>query len=342
MPRGSSRSRVRAGPILLPEERDPNAGRFDVVSAVLSLLAVLPVIYGVKTIAEDGAGWRPVLAMVAGVLVGIWFVVRQRRLPDPLIDVRLFRQPAFSASLAAVLIGVFAMVGFMFFVSQYLQLVLGMRPIVAGLWILPMVALSALGAVASVALAARFRPGRVAGAALLIGAAGMVVLTQVGVDTGFAFLVAGVGMVGAGMGSISALCTDLVVASAPPERAGAASSLSEAAGEFGGALGIAILGSIGMAVYRSGVESGAPPDAPPEVVAASGETLPGAVGVAEHLPEEAAAGLREVAFAAFTDGMHAAAVSAAVVLAAAAVLVLVTLSRIPVGGVAGHGGRPDS
>ncbi|CAM3819044.1 MFS transporter [Nocardiopsis rhodophaea] len=331
-----------AGPILLPEYRDPNAGRFDLVSAALSLAAVLPVIYGVKKLSEDGFGWSPVVAIVVGLAIGGWVVLRQLRLPDPLIDVRLFRSSAFSASLITVMLGVFALVGFMLFVSQYLQLVLGLRPIMAGVWMLPMVTMSAVGSVLSVVLAGRIRPAYVVGGALLIGAAGMTLLTRIGPDTPIALLLVGVGMVGAGMGSIAALCTDLVVASAPSERAGAASSLSETAGELGGALGIAIMGSIGMAIYRADMMAGAPADVPDEVVDAAHETLPGAVAVAERLPEALATPLLDVAFQAFTDGMRMAAGSAAVILAAAAVMVLFTLRHVPVGGVSGHGPGDDT
>ncbi|WP_223839535.1 MFS transporter [Nocardiopsis deserti] len=317
------------GPFLLPEARDEHAGGLDWLSALLSLASVLPIVYGIKQFSENGPTWTAAASVAVGLAVGTWLVLRQLRLTDPVIDVRLFRDPAFSVALLTVLLGVFSLVGFMFFVSQYLQLVLGLRPITAGLWMLPMVVMSATGAVLSVALSTRVHPGHVVGSALVLGTCGMLTLTQVTPETGIALLLCGMGMVGAGMGAIASVCTDLVVASAPPRRAGAAASLSEAAGELGGALGIAVLGSIGMAVYRGGVSAEAPDDAPPEVAEAVQETLPGAVAVSEQLPPDAGDQVREVAFRAFTEGMQSSALSSALVLAVAAVLVFATLRRIP-------------
>ena len=120
------------GPRLLPEYRDPDAGRLDLISAALSLVAVLAVIYGLKQIAQDGVGWIAALSIVAGLAVGAAFVRRQQRLADPLIDLRLFRVPAFSAALAANTFGFFVNFGIAVFIAQYLQLVLGLSPLRGG------------------------------------------------------------------------------------------------------------------------------------------------------------------------------------------------------------------
>jgi DHA2 family multidrug resistance protein-like MFS transporter len=125
------------GPLLLPEFRDPAAGRLDLVSATLSLVAVLAVIYGLKRIAEDGVGWLPALSICAGLGVGLAFLWRQLKLPDPLVDLQLFRVPAFSTSLATYTLGIFVAFGTSLFIAQYLQLVLGMSPLQAGLWTVP-------------------------------------------------------------------------------------------------------------------------------------------------------------------------------------------------------------
>src|SRR5574341_36988 len=125
------------GPVLLPEYRDPRAGRLDVLSAALSLAAVLLLIYGLKQVAQDGPGWPPVLSIVAGLVVGVVFARRQRTLADPLIDLRLFRSPAFSASLASYMLAILVVFGASLFIAQYLQLVLGLSPLQAGLWMLP-------------------------------------------------------------------------------------------------------------------------------------------------------------------------------------------------------------
>ena len=125
------------GPALLPEYRDPGAGRLDLVSAALSLVGVLAFIYGLKQIAEHGVGALSVLSIAAGLAVGVVFVLRQRALADPLIDLRLFGAPAFSASLTAETFALFAWAGTYLFLAQYLQLVKGLSPLEAGVWLLP-------------------------------------------------------------------------------------------------------------------------------------------------------------------------------------------------------------
>ncbi|QVQ51474.1 MFS transporter [Spiractinospora alimapuensis] len=325
-----------AGPLFLPESRKDSPGRFDLFSAALSLTAVLAAVYGLKRLVDDGVETVPLVALVGGLVLGVWFVLRQRRLPDPLIDVRLFAVPALSVSLLTLVLGMFSLLGFMFFVAQYLQLVVEMRPFVAGLWTLPVAIGATVGAVLCSTLVAVVRPAYVVACALVVGASSMLVLRSVTPDFSAATMLVGMAGVGLFVGGIAALCTDLVVAAAPPERAGAASSLSEAAGELGGALGVAVLGSVGMAVYRSSVEDNTPDDAPDEVTEVVKETLPGTVAIAEELPAHAAEALRGVAFHAFTDGIQWAVTVSAVTLAVTAVMVLVALRRVPPGGSEGH------
>src|SRR6266540_2956996 len=240
------------GPRLLPEYRAPDAGRLDLTSAGLSLVAVLAVVFGLKQIAQDGLGWLAVSSVLAGLGVGVVFARRQLRLPDPMIDLRLFRIRAFSASLATNLLGIFIVVGYFLFVAQYLQLVLGLSPLRAGLWSLP----SAVGFIIGSNLAPRIlrhiRPAYVIGAGLAMAAIGLAVLTQVGgsPNADLAILAGASLVVSLGLAPVFTATTDLIVSSAPPERAGAASGISETGAELGGALGIAILGSIGVAVYR--------------------------------------------------------------------------------------------
>jgi MFS transporter, DHA2 family, multidrug resistance protein len=145
------------GPRLLPEFRDPQAGRLDLPSAALSLAAVLLVIYVLKRIAEVGLGWVPAAAIAMGLALGIQFVRRQRALPDPLIDLGLFRVPAFSASLAAYMLACFVGFGAYVFTAQYLQLVLGLSPLEAGLWTLPSMASYVAGSMVVPTLGQRYR-----------------------------------------------------------------------------------------------------------------------------------------------------------------------------------------
>ena len=272
------------GPALLPEFRDPDAGRLDLRSAGLSLAGVLGVVYGLKRIAEDGLAAPPVLFIGAGVIVGVAFVLRQRTLPDPLIDLRLFRIPAFSVSLAAGLLALFTWAGTYLFLAQYLQLVEGLSPLEAGMWLLPAAVGSIAGSMLSPALTRRVRPATVLAAGLWVAAGGFAVVTQVETTSSLALLVTGSIVFSIGIASTVALVTDQVVGAAPPERAGAAAAVSETGGELGLALGVAIMGSIGTAVYRGDLDDALAPGLPAEAQEAARDTLGGAVAAAATAP----------------------------------------------------------
>ena len=305
------------GPLLLPEFRDPQAGRLDLVSAALSVAAVLAVIYGLKQLTRDGLGWLPASCIAAGLVAGVVFVRRQHRLADPLLDLRLFRSAAFTAALTTNLLSFFTGFGTLLFISQYLQLVLGLSPLAAGLWMLPSSAAFVLGSMLTPVLARRFRPAFVMAACMALGAAGLWLFTLLG-PAGLALLVTGSVVFSLALAPVDTLATDLVVGAAPPERAGAASALSETSAEFGGALGIAILGIIGTRIYRSQLTGALPAGIPPRTAAAARDTLGGAVAAAGHLPGQPGQVLVRVARQAFTHGLHGAfAVSAAAVLGAA-------------------------
>ena len=316
------------GPRLLPEFRDPAAGRLDLASAALSLAAVLAAIYGLKQLAQDGPGWLAVGCMLAGLLVGVGFVRRQRRLADPLIDVRLLGNRAFSAALTTNLLSFFVGFGALLFTAQYLQLVLGLSPLEAGLWSLPSSAGFILGSMATPLLVRRAAPVAVMAAGLALAAVGFGLLTQLPSSSGLPLLVTGSVIFSLALAPVDTLATDLAVGAAPPERAGAASAITETSAEFGGALGIAVLGVIGTAVYRAQMAEAVPAGVPDQAAAAARDTLGGAVAVAGQLPERVGAALLEVAREAFTQGLHlAAAVSAAASLAFA-ILVVVLLRGV--------------
>jgi DHA2 family multidrug resistance protein-like MFS transporter len=240
---------LAVGPALLPEFRDPEAGRPDLASAALSLAAVLPVIYGIKRIAEGGAGWLPLLSILAGLAAGAVFVQRQHRLADPLIDLRLFRAPAFSVSLATYTLGTFVAFGSFLFIAQYLQRVLGLSPLRAGLWMLPFFVGWISGSMLAPLIARRLRPAFALSAGLVLAAGGFGLLTRVDGGSALPVLVTGSLLVSLGLAPVFTLATDVIVGAAPPERAGAASAISETGSELGGALGIALLGSLATAVY---------------------------------------------------------------------------------------------
>jgi len=319
------------GPIVLPEYRDPDAGRLDLASAAMSLVAVLAVIFGLKQIAQDGVGWLPVSSVLAGLLVGVLWVRRQLTLADPMIDVRLFRIPSFSASLAVNFLAIFVAVGYFLFVAQYLQLVLGLSPLEAGLWSLPSAIGFIVGSNAAPRVVRRVRPAYVMGAGLGLAAVGLGVLTQVGGSDGLAVIVAASVIISLGLAPVFGLTTELIVGSAPPERAGAASGISETGAELGGALGISILGSIGVAIYRGRVGEALPADIPAEAAAAARDTLGAAVGVAQQLPDLIGGTLLEVAQDAFVQGMQVAAAISVIVAIGVAALVLVALRNVRIG-----------
>ncbi|MGH2757916.1 MAG: MFS transporter, partial [Actinomycetota bacterium] len=324
------------GPRLLPEFRDRSAGRLDITSAVMSLTSVLAVIYGLKQIAQDGFGSTAAASIVAGVAIGIAFARRQSRLADPLIDLRLFRVPAFGVSVATNALGGFMAFGTFLYIAQYLQLVLGLSPLHAGLWTLPSSAAVIVGSNLAPVISRRVRPATAAAGSLLLSATGLAILTQVGAGSGLPVAVLGSIVFAFGLGPVFILTTDLIVGTAPPERAGAASAISETGAEFGGALGIAVLGSIGTAIYRNGVIDAVPDGVPSAAADAARDTLGSALVAAEQLPGGLGDGLVDAARVAFTQGLQVAASIGAVVAVAIAILVATRLRH-----VRGHAASSD-
>ncbi len=315
------------GPILLPEYRDPTARRLDVSSAVLSLVAILAVIYGMKLCAQQGVGWLPLGAVGAGVAIGAGFVHRQRRLADPLIDLRLFQTPAFSASLATYMLGTLVTFGSYVVVVQYLQLVLGLPPLSAGLWILPWSGSYVVGSFLAPVLARRVQRAYVIAGGLLLAACGFVLFTCV-VGRGVEAIVIASTLYSLGMSPVFTLSTDLIIGAAPPERAGAAAAISETGSELGGALGIAVLGSIGTAIYRASLARTELAGVPESARRVAMDTLGGAVALAEQRLSDAGSGLLlDTARAAFTHAMQVTLVLCAAVSVATAILAAVALRR---------------
>jgi DHA2 family multidrug resistance protein-like MFS transporter len=292
------------GPIVLPEYRDENAGRLDLVSAAMSLVAVLSVIFGLKQIAQDGVSPLPVATVVAGLAIGALWARRQLRSADPMIDLRLFRIPAFRASLVVNFLAIFVAVGYFLFVAQYLQLVVGLSPLVAGAWSLPSALAFIVGSNAAPRIVRRIRPANLMGVALALAAVGLAILTQVSGADGLPIVVIASVVISLGLAPVFGLTTELIVGSAPPERAGAASGMSETFFELGGALGISILGSIGTAIYRGTIAQQLPAGVPAEAAAAARDTLGAATGVAQELPGAVGAALLEIARGAFVSGMQ--------------------------------------
>jgi DHA2 family multidrug resistance protein-like MFS transporter len=315
------------GPRLLPEYRDARAGRPDLVSAVLSVGALLAVIYGLKQIAQDGVAWVPVAAIVVGVAIGALFVRRQMRLADPLLDLGLFRMPGFGASVTAYAAAIFVLFGGFLFLPQYLQLVLGLSPLEAGIWSVPWALAFVVGSMITPRVSARLGPPTLMAAGLVLAAVGFALFTQVGPTTGIAPVVIGSVVFALGTSPVFPLTNAVILGAAPPERAGAASGMSETSAEVGGALGIAIFGSLGVAAYRAGLAS-VPPGIPPDAAAAARDTLGAAIAVAAGLPSDLAGPLVALARDAFVQGLHIAAAASAVGSVALAIFVVRTLRGV--------------
>ena len=313
---------VASARALLPEYADPSAGRPDLMSVLLSLLAILPIIYAIKHIATYGPDLQPVVFAMVGGLAGMMFVRRQRILTDPLLDVTLFGSRAFAMALTVLLIGLVGVGGSMYLVTQYFQLVEGLKPFAAGLWMGPPALAMFAAAVGAPLIARRIRPGYVMGGTLVVSLAGYALLAAAGlgdkvlVAVGFAFVYLG-------LGAIAALGTDMVVGVAPAAKSGAAASMSETVQELGIAVGVALLGSLTTAIYRSQVP--VPDGLSPAAAGALTDSLSATVTVAEELP----AGAAEAAQLAFTSGLNTASLVSAVAIAVAAMLCLMALRHVP-------------
>lgn len=319
------------GPVLLPESKDPNPGRFDPLSSLLSLGAILPVIYAVKHFAEAGPNASSLVSLLVGLAVGALFVRRQRRSERPMIDVRLFSTGSFSAAIGANTAITFASAGMGLLAVTFMQTVLGLSPFDAALWTLPTILGSVVGVVLASALAPSIRPAVLVSTGLVLAAAGFLLVSTMRVDSPVWWLISSYGLLTLGVGMTSTLATSLVLTTAPPERAGAASALSETSTEFGGALGIAVLGSIAAGIYRAEMDAQTPAGLDDGLAGAAVDTVGGALAVAGELPAEVAGALLDRAFAAFTDGFTVTAVVGAAILLVGALASGVALRRVPAG-----------
>ncbi|MFI1732380.1 MFS transporter [Streptomyces acidicola] len=303
---------VVVGARLLPESRDPAPGPWDLTSVALSLVGMIGVVYSVKELAAHGPSPDALGAAALGAGALYWFVRRQLTLPTPLLDMRLFANRGFSGAVLADLLSVLGLSGLVFFLSQYLQLVQGMRPFEAGLAELPAAVGAVVAGLVAGSCARRFSVRSVVTGGLAAVGLALAALTLLDRSTGYPLIGTALLVVGLGAGFSFTVTADVILSSVPREQSGAASAVSETAYELGAALGIAVLGSIVTSVYR-----GFP--APAGTPAAAHESLGGAVEVASALPADSAHALMAAAREAFVDGLALAAGSGAAVLLAASV-----------------------
>ncbi|OBB89355.1 MFS transporter [Mycolicibacterium peregrinum] len=314
---------VLAGIALLPESKNPDGGRLDLVSATLSIAAIVPTVFAVKHVVGTGFDWTVAASVFLGT-GGAWaFLRRQRALTQPLIDLSLFRLPAFSGAVAADTIAIFAFIGVMFFFSQHLQLVLGMSPFQAGLAELPasIATVAVVGIVGH--LLTRLGRGRAIAGGLAISALGLVSLAITEGWSTYWGIGVSLGIIGLGVGAAMTLSTDAVVSAAPAERAGAAASISETAYELGVALGIAVLGTLHTVFYRTRLP------VPEHLSATDRVALHDSLATATNHFANAPHLLAQAQHA-FTFGVQVVSLIAAVLLAAAAAVALKVIPSTPV------------
>ncbi|SNC72034.1 MFS transporter, DHA2 family, multidrug resistance protein [Kytococcus aerolatus] len=287
-------------PLLLPEARDPHPGPLDLPSVALSILGMIGVVYALK-VGVKGVDATVLLSCALGAAALAWFVVRQRRSADPMLDLSLFGNPAFSTALLVNVTAIFAFMGLMFFLPQYLMLVRGMGAAQAGLWMLPLAAASTLGTVLAPVVARWLSVRTVVLVGLALMSLGLATGTQLG--DGLLVFVLLSACFGIGSGLAETLTNDVILAAAPSDRAGAAAAISETAYEVGGAMGTAVLGTVGLALYSTRVQQGAPAGLGEGATETAAQTLAAAHEVAAETPG-AGPELVALADAAFLAGVH--------------------------------------
>lgn len=309
------------GPFLLPEFRNPNAGKFDILSVVYSLIAILSIVYGMKNLATIGLAPASYIPILAGGLVGWLFLRRQLTLKDPMVDLALFRSPVFSTSLSINLICVFVSTGMFLFAGQYLQLVLGMSALEAGIWLAPpgiiMIVLSLL----TPRVLQKTTPQLLVITGLLIATVGFMSMTFLTMLPSPWLLIFGIFVYCCGIAPIGMVTSSQIMSSTPPQHAGVASAMAETASEFGGALGIAVLGTIVTAVYRSRLGILGDSGINASALRGAQESLGGAMEIAEGIGGYPGEILGLAAKSAFTGGVSSAALVSAVISLSSAFLV---------------------
>jgi MFS transporter, DHA2 family, multidrug resistance protein len=318
-----------AGPFLLPEYKDPNAGKLDLVSAGQSIVTILTIIYGLKTIAEEGLNIMSVLSIFVGLIFAYFFVARQNYLTTPHIDLKLFRISRFNISLLAYMMGAFISFGTSVFMAQYLQLVLGLSPLQAGLWTLPWAIGFIAGSLLTPLIIRSVRPVVVMSLGFVFAAIGYAIIMQVEALPPLTAIVVGSTITSFSMAPIFTLTTDFILSSAPPEKTGAASAISETSAEMGGALGVAILGSIGTAIYRLTLHHDMPEQINAAAAVVAKNTLAGALTEADKLGVNGN-GLVLAAKQSFTDALQMILLICAVLSALLAIIIYLRLGKVKV------------
>ncbi|MFE4642956.1 MFS transporter [Streptomyces sp. NPDC056652] len=315
--------------LLVPDSKDPSPGRVDPLGVVLSIVGLVLLVYGIIRGGElaDFTGAGVLAPLLGGVAVLALFVWHEKRSSHPSIDISYFRKPAFAAAVAAIALVFFALMGVTFFSAFYLQSVRGYSALQSGLLILPLAAAQMIFAPRARLVVDRFGARAVCTAGMLLVAAGLAAFALFGADTPVWVLCLVFFVQGTGMAHIMPPVTVAVMQALPREKAGSGSAINNTFRQVGGALGIAVLGSVLSATYRGGIE-GHLDAVPAGARDAAGESIEATLGVAEKMGP-AGRPLISSAYDAFLDAMHVTALGSAAVALIGAVVVALFLPGLP-------------
>ncbi|NED87929.1 DHA2 family efflux MFS transporter permease subunit [Streptomyces sp. SID11233] len=316
--------------ILVPDSRDPKPGRLDPVGVVLSIIGLVLLVYGIIRGGElaDFTDVSVLLPVIGGLAVLVVFVLHEKRSASPAIDITYFRKPAFSAAVAAIALVFFALMGVTFFSAFYMQSVRGWSALQSGLLILPLAIAQMVFAPRARLVVARFGARAVCTVGMLMVAVGLAAFALFDADTPVWLMCVVFFVQGTGMAHVMPPVTVAVMQALPREKAGSGSAVNNTFRQVGGALGIAVLGSVLSAVYRSDIEShlGTLPAAARDTAA---ESIEATLGIAEKMGPKGAP-LVAAAHDAFLSAMHVTAIgSAFVALLGAIVVALFLPGRTP-------------
>ncbi|MFE5209208.1 MFS transporter [Streptomyces sp. NPDC056600] len=292
------------GRMLLPESRGRREGPWDVTGALTAALGLFAAVYGVKRLGGGIAPQSPLTwgPLVAGVLLLVLFVRRQRRREHPLIDMRLFARPAFGTSLGCIVLAMLALVGLELIAAQYLQLVLGLSPLQTGLRMLPLTLAAMAAGLAGARLLRTLGPRVMVAAGFVLTAAAVLTLLPMGTRDNPALLLCGFVLLGLGLETTLFGAYESMLSEAPEREAGGAAAIGETSYQLGAGLGIALLGSVMNASYGPGVSS--VPGVPGQASAAAEHSIGEAYQVAGGLGGVAGQTLWTAAREAFVHGLH--------------------------------------
>lgn len=274
-----------AAPFLLPAYRDPLVGRLDAVSIALSVGAIMALIFGLQESAAYGIKPLYVASVVIGLVLGVLFIRRQRRLDDPLLDLRLFSIPNVPVALTVSLLSLLAFGATDLFMTQHLQVSLGLSPARVGLLLVAPAVASIIATMLVPMITRYLRPAYAVAMGLLVAVSGAVVVIAALPSGGVWLVLVGLALVSAGAAVALTVAGQLIMSTVPEERAGSAAAVSDVSAGFGYAMGLALVGSVGNALYRWSLGNSAPGEVTGRDLSTAQDSAGGAVSVAEGLPE---------------------------------------------------------